>query len=344
VSSLAPADFNNDGHEDLAIAFGEAGILLGDGLGRFRPLRRSFTSVGDVANSAVTADFNGDGHQDVAVSTLYYGIVSVLLGDGAGGLSSAPGTTLRAGPYGYAGALQSGDLNADGRPDLVLVNNPTSNSSRITVLLNTGARIDGAHRGGPRPPIAASRPWVRFGSRVRISADISCTDIRLPGRNVHLYRRLVTPSRVGRWYEVGATLPDRLGVATFVDRPPVTVQYRVRFPGDPPLTRQSSRAVRVGVAPRVSASLSAAAVAPGSAVHLRGRVWPGHPYYGIRLQRHKSGVWNTVATTHLSAHSRFVFTIIRHTPGVYRYRVYRPADAYHRHGASESLTVRVKRR
>lgn len=55
------------------------------------------------------------------------GSLSVLLGDGSGGFSAAPGSPFRAGrgPWGTA----VGDLNHDGKPDVVTANYETNDVS-----------------------------------------------------------------------------------------------------------------------------------------------------------------------------------------------------------------------
>jgi hypothetical protein len=59
--------------------------------------------------------------------------VSVLLGNGSGGFTSA--TTIAVGSRPYAIAV--GDFNVDGKPDLATANNT---SSDVSVLLGNGSR------------------------------------------------------------------------------------------------------------------------------------------------------------------------------------------------------------
>jgi hypothetical protein len=81
---LAAADFNGDGHMDLAVAGAaeDVFVLLGNGDGTFQP------SVSYAAGAfpifVLAADFNGDGKPDLATANLDSNTVSVLLGNGDG--------------------------------------------------------------------------------------------------------------------------------------------------------------------------------------------------------------------------------------------------------------------
>ena len=117
---LEVADFNRDGRIDFAATGGPAddpasvAVMLRDGptvtLGGPHPL-----------NGFLVDDFNADGNADV----LYYSSDSAspeeaarfltYLGDGRGHFAAAPVTVE---PH-YLGSCASGDLNRDGRPDLV---------------------------------------------------------------------------------------------------------------------------------------------------------------------------------------------------------------------------------
>ena len=109
--SLAVGDFNNDGHLDLATAnkgSNDLSMLLGNGDGTFRAPVQIPTLAGPKA--VVAADFDADGNMDL----VYVGsAVEVLLGDGQGGFAARR-------QYDIGGRrLAVGDLNADGRPDVV---------------------------------------------------------------------------------------------------------------------------------------------------------------------------------------------------------------------------------
>ncbi len=135
--AIASGDFNEDGHEDLAVmetsgtGNGLIAIFLGDGKGGFRPPASYATGVASV--SVTVADFNGDGHLDVAVTNKGFsrpGSVMTFFGDGHGKLRARTTYKMFGGPFGIA----AGDLNGDHSPDLAL----TNLGGYVSILLNDG--------------------------------------------------------------------------------------------------------------------------------------------------------------------------------------------------------------
>jgi hypothetical protein len=99
----------------------------------------SFLTAADFAtgpgpNAFALADFNHDGHLDIVTANSATGsnTVSVLLGNGNGSFQAA--RTFNAGPNPVAVAV--GDLNSDGTPDIVVVNN--GNNTVSVVLIGSG--------------------------------------------------------------------------------------------------------------------------------------------------------------------------------------------------------------
>src|SRR5580765_8726998 len=99
--SVVSADFNNDGHLDLAVTSTGSNvvtILLGDGTGAFPT--RSDVGVASGPHGIVTADFDNNGNQDLAVAATDGTAVSVLLGDGAGGFTRTDRPVAGGSPWG----------------------------------------------------------------------------------------------------------------------------------------------------------------------------------------------------------------------------------------------------
>jgi hypothetical protein len=132
ASSVAVADVNGDGKTDLVVTnhcfdstctTGSVNVLLGNGDGTFRATI-NYSSGGDDALSVVVADVNGDGKADLAVvnedpDNGYFsaGQVGVLLGNGDGTFQTA--VAYASGGYG-PDWVAVGDVNGDGKPDLVV--------------------------------------------------------------------------------------------------------------------------------------------------------------------------------------------------------------------------------
>ena len=167
--SVSAWDLRGDGILDLVAASRSSddegnrlragvGVLLGNGDGTFQPTASylavglqyiSYPAVGWGIDSLAVADINGDGVPDLVIveqcrSLEHYtncvgtGQVNVMLGNGDGTFQ-AP---ITYGSGGYEGSsIAIGDVNGDGRPDLVLTNACGSTCSgpdgSVAVLLNT---------------------------------------------------------------------------------------------------------------------------------------------------------------------------------------------------------------
>jgi hypothetical protein len=133
-------DLNNDGIADVVLSEpGAMETLLGDGHGNFTHV--GFFFVNTTASLfhpswiPAIADFNGDGAMDVAIGDELGQLTYILPGNGDGTLAAAQ---LYAGGGAENGALVAGDLNGDGKSDLVLSGTDSRNNNKglVTKLLN----------------------------------------------------------------------------------------------------------------------------------------------------------------------------------------------------------------
>jgi hypothetical protein len=114
---------------------GTVSVLLGNGGGTYSAAT-PYPTGSVIPLSVAIGDLNGDGHLDLAVANYNdplgfgEGMISVFLGDGNGTFSAA---TLYPTGTGVPGAqsVAIGDVNGDGRLDLVVANA----SNRISILL-----------------------------------------------------------------------------------------------------------------------------------------------------------------------------------------------------------------
>jgi hypothetical protein len=138
-----PADFNRDGKLDLATmgATGDTVLVLMTGSTAVQ-----LPGTGQVLRLAV-GDFNADGNADVLAARSSGGVtIEVYLGNGRGGFKAAVATPL---PWAYGNeTLALGDLNRDGRPDLVCIDfDRAAGAYMLELMLGAG---DGTFQASPR--------------------------------------------------------------------------------------------------------------------------------------------------------------------------------------------------
>lgn len=135
-NSVVVADFNNDGLLDVVQANAANYFVTafqGDGSGGLvNPVQYPIGTVGENPLRVKAADLDGDGNLDLLIADRR---LTVLRGTGTGDFFSPVDFAIGNG----AVALAVGDLNGDGRPDVVTANQLRSvtGSDGITVLLNS---------------------------------------------------------------------------------------------------------------------------------------------------------------------------------------------------------------
>ncbi|MCA1684318.1 MAG: VCBS repeat-containing protein, partial [Actinobacteria bacterium] len=152
---LVVADFNGDGHADVAVANfwaqapgSDVSVFLGDGAGHLGVSTRYHTGLG--TSSIAVADFNRDGKPDLVVTNLLGGDMAVLFGTGGG--TFGPAVTFKASGN-NPNIVAVGDFNRDGFADLAVA----MLEGGVSVTLNDGT---GGFGPGTNYPVGGVRPWA----------------------------------------------------------------------------------------------------------------------------------------------------------------------------------------
>jgi hypothetical protein len=138
ASEVRVGDFNRDGKLDLVTvnvngtSASTGSVWLGNGRGGFSLAPGSPFKTVSFPIGPVVADFNGDGKLDVAIADHNSDSVSILLGNGQGGLTKAGSPVPVHGP---PQSITEGDFNRDGHPDVAVSCNF---SKTVSVLLGNG--------------------------------------------------------------------------------------------------------------------------------------------------------------------------------------------------------------
>lgn len=158
--AIAIADVNGDGHLDVvgSAVYYQAGfpgvgeeagylvsVLKGDGKGNLIPAQ--VYRGGTNAYSLVVADFKGVGRPDILTADSLENSLTLFSNDGNGNYGSPEGETIGypngIGPINAPdsqSAMETADLNGDGKPDLLLVEYPQvgGGPAQLTAILNDG--------------------------------------------------------------------------------------------------------------------------------------------------------------------------------------------------------------
>jgi hypothetical protein len=145
---IVAADFNKDGHLDLAVSFqnqAAVDVMLGNGNGTFHAPTVLNLPAGNGGYGVAVGDFNGDGVPDLVATTPNTGGVSVFLGKGDGTFtpvnnpqSGTLPTAFAAAPFGGAQPIAVGDFNKDGKLDVIAGLSGVNGAATVAVLLGNG--------------------------------------------------------------------------------------------------------------------------------------------------------------------------------------------------------------
>jgi hypothetical protein len=181
-NSVEIEDLDGDTIPDLAIVNSGSNnltILLGDGKGGFAESKGSPFPAGHQPNDICIGDFNGDEKLDLAIANHEVRYLTVLLGDGHGGFSPAPGSPVSVLSRPHTHGVAAGDFNQDGKLDLVT---ESWAENKVTVVFGNG-RGDFA---GPGVQFdVGKRPYQRLRvADVNLDGNADVVTTNLEGDNV----------------------------------------------------------------------------------------------------------------------------------------------------------------
>jgi hypothetical protein len=265
-ASITVGDVNSDGKPDLLAAeltssSGVASVLLGNGDGTFKPAA-FYPTGGEYARSVAVADVNGDGKPDLVVANSSdiwpdQRAVGVLTGNGDG--SFEPAVTFDSGGGTFFVAV--GDVNKDGKPDVVVVN---------TSGLGLGVLLNNTKSTTATTLISSLNPST-YGQRVVFTAMVKTRFVAPTGRVVFTW------SDGFRTFNIGSALVNSSGVAMLAksnlnaDWFPLTAVYE----GDPNNPGSASPVLNQTVLQTTSAATITSSVNPstvGQAVTLTAKI------------------------------------------------------------------------
>ncbi|HEX6430848.1 MAG TPA: VCBS repeat-containing protein [Niastella sp.] len=157
-NEIAIGDMNSDGYVDLVIGSHDSYsilILRGDGKGNFAvSLDSVIMKKGSHPHThgLGIGDLNGDSYLDIVTANNADNDITVMLNNGSGGFTPAPGSPFPVSPAPYP--LTIGDVNSDGHLDIVSTS--THESSRVLTVLSGDGQ---GHFRRSDIPLRTPKPW-----------------------------------------------------------------------------------------------------------------------------------------------------------------------------------------
>ena len=198
--------------------------------------------------------------------------------------------------------------------------------------------------GGTAAAISQSKTGITAGASATIAGRLVKLGTSTPvgSRSVRLEQRKKGTST---WRLLTSRTSSSTGAVSVTVKPTANTEYRWRFLGQSGWVASTSATRSVAVRPAITRTVNDRTIRLGTSFRVSGKVFPRMDRQAVRLQRYYRGGWHTVKRTTLTRYdatrSRYAMTYRPPVRGTLRFRVYKPADAYHPANAA-TFTVRVR--
>lgn len=190
--------------------------------------------------------------------------------------------------------------------------------------------------------ISASATTLTAGGTATISGRVLTSPPSTGSLPVRIEQRKKGTST---WALLATKPSSSSGVVSASVKPTASTEYRWRFLGKDGWIASTSATKAVLVRPAITRAVNDSTIRLGGSFTVSGRVLPRMDGQSIKLQRYYSGSWHTVKSATLARYdttrSKYAMTYKPTGRGTLKFRVYKPADAYHvSNNVTFSVTVR----
>jgi VCBS repeat protein len=223
---IVAADFDGDTKLDLGIVcrdLNRVQVWIGDGTGLFALSSTLSVTTGASPSNMAAADLSGDGKVDIAVggNTGSASFLQVFIQGASGFGAPTSYNSVGFGPQGIA----VGDINSDGKPDLVVALADVSGTGSLATLLGT----TGGAFGPPTTVNTGNGPKMVALGDFNKDGNLDAVSVNNGGNNVSILQNIGAGAFLvaGKINLPSGSFPDALAAADFNhdQKPDVAIAY-----------------------------------------------------------------------------------------------------------------------